>query len=120
VEGNNYGLGETRKKELHGSCAALGIKAERCIALDRMDLQDNPRIWWNEDVIIGSVKKYVEKWKVDAVRLSTRLGVLLAMLLTQLQILTFDSGGISGHINHRAVSAAIRYEISVRFLTRHC
>jgi len=34
------------------------------------------------------VEEYIKKWKVDA-------------------IITFDEGGISGHINHRAVSAAI-------------
>jgi len=33
--GNNYGLGETRKKELQGACKALGITREdRCVVLD--------------------------------------------------------------------------------------
>jgi len=86
--GNNYGVGEMRKIELKGSCDALGISPDRCVALDQKDLQDNPKVWWSEDAIIADVKEYVEKWKVDL-------------------ILTFDIGGISGHINHRAVSAAI-------------
>jgi N-acetylglucosaminylphosphatidylinositol deacetylase len=36
------------------------------------------------------VEEYVERWKIDA-------------------IITFDDGGVSGHINHRAVAAGVRY-----------
>jgi hypothetical protein len=36
------------------------------------------------------VAEYVKKWKIDA-------------------IITFDDGGVSGHINHRAVGAGVRY-----------
>ncbi|PTB38114.1 uncharacterized protein TrAFT101_011780 [Trichoderma asperellum] len=86
--GNNYGLGETRKQELKGSCSALRINPSRCEALDHPSLQDNPKVWWDTELIKSKVKEYVEKWEVDA-------------------IITFDEGGVSGHINHRAVSAAV-------------
>ncbi|KAL7895904.1 putative N-acetylglucosaminyl phosphatidylinositol de-N-acetylase [Trichoderma sp. SZMC 28014] len=86
--GNNYGLGETRKQELKGSCSALRINPSRCEALDHPSLQDNPKVWWDTDLIKSKVKEYVDKWEVDA-------------------IITFDEGGVSGHINHRAVSAAV-------------
>jgi len=86
--GNNYGIGDLRKEELRGSCEALGIHASRCIALDHPELQDNPKVWWNTDLIEDIVREYVKKWDVDA-------------------IITFDEGGVSGHINHRAVSAAV-------------
>lgn len=34
--GNNYGLGETRKKELGEACKALGItRQDRCVVLDK-------------------------------------------------------------------------------------
>lgn len=34
--GNNYGLGETRKKELHDACSSLGItRQDRCVVLDQ-------------------------------------------------------------------------------------
>jgi N-acetylglucosaminylphosphatidylinositol deacetylase len=56
-----------RKVELKGSCDALGISPDRCVALDQKDLQDNPKVWWSEDAIIADVKEYVEKWKVDLV-----------------------------------------------------
>jgi N-acetylglucosaminylphosphatidylinositol deacetylase len=68
--GNNYGLGEKRKKELEGSCAALGIDPARCLALDQAELQDNPKVWWDEDVITRTVKKYVDKWSVDLVSMT--------------------------------------------------
>ncbi|EHK19719.1 N-acetylglucosaminyl-phosphatidylinositol de-N-acetylase, a glycan bosynthesis protein [Trichoderma virens Gv29-8] len=86
--GNNYGKGETRKQELKGSCHALGINPSRCEAMNHPSLQDNPRVWWDTNLIQAIVREYVKKWEVDA-------------------IITFDEGGVSGHINHRAVSAAV-------------
>ncbi|KAL2156633.1 hypothetical protein VTH82DRAFT_1378 [Thermothelomyces myriococcoides] len=88
--GNNYGLGGTRAQELQGSCKVLGIHQERCIVLDHPELQDDPRVWWNTDLIEALVQEHVNKWEVDV-------------------ILTFDEGGVSGHMNHRAVSAAVSH-----------
>ncbi|KAF7588578.1 hypothetical protein BBP40_005497 [Aspergillus hancockii] len=87
--GNYAGLGETRQKELHNSCEQLDISQDRCVVLDHADLQDNPRKWWDEDLVKELVSSYVQKWNVDL-------------------ILTFDHGGISGHVNHRSVSAGVR------------
>ncbi|KAK0630944.1 putative deacetylase LmbE-like domain-containing protein [Bombardia bombarda] len=86
--GNNYGIGEARKLELVGSCQSLGISEPRCVAVDHPDLQDNPKVWWDTALIERIVDDYVRKWHIDA-------------------IITFDEGGVSGHINHRAVSAAV-------------
>ncbi|KAI5461825.1 putative glycan biosynthesis protein [Mariannaea sp. PMI_226] len=86
--GNNYGIGDTRKQELLGSCRALRIDQSRCIALDHPDLQDNPVAWWNASTIQSILQEYIQEWDIDA-------------------IITFDEGGVSGHINHRAVSAAV-------------
>jgi hypothetical protein len=47
-------------------------------------------VWWDTDLVAKNVEEYVKKWKIDA-------------------IITFDDGGVSGHINHRAVSAGVRY-----------
>jgi N-acetylglucosaminylphosphatidylinositol deacetylase len=103
--GNNYGIGETRKKELGGACQVLGIdRQERCVVLDRKygslcasywrltsrELQDNPQLWWDTDLVENVIEEYVKRWKIDA-------------------IITFDDGGVSGHINHRAVAAGVRY-----------
>jgi len=65
--GNNYGIGKTRKLELKGSCASLGIGPGRCVALDIPEIQDNPKVWWDEKVIQHIVKEYVERWHADAV-----------------------------------------------------
>lgn len=65
--GNNEGIGETRKAELKGSCAALGVEETRCVALDRPEIQDNPRVWWDESLIESIVKEYVQRWHVDVV-----------------------------------------------------
>jgi len=86
--GNNYGIGEVRSRELKDSCQSLGINADRCIALDHPDLQDNPKDWWDVALMQSIVHEHVEKWNIDT-------------------IITFDEGGVSGHINHRAVSAAV-------------
>jgi N-acetylglucosaminylphosphatidylinositol deacetylase len=84
--GNNDGLGSARKSELTEACRRIGAK--ECLVLDRTDIQDNPKKWWDQDVVKDIVKSKVKEWNVDA-------------------LLTFDSGGVSGHINHRAVSAAV-------------
>ena len=60
-----------------------------CLTENRL-LQDNPKVWWDTDLIAKIVEEYVKKWKIDA-------------------IITFDDGGVSGHINHRAVSAGVRF-----------
>jgi N-acetylglucosaminylphosphatidylinositol deacetylase len=47
------------------------------------------------------VEEYVNKWKIDA-------------------MITFDDGGISGHINHRAVATGVRYRsLRTKFNARH-
>ena len=60
-----------------------------CLTENRL-LQDNPKVWWDTDLVAKTVEEYVKKWKIDA-------------------IITFDDGGVSGHINHRAVSAGVRF-----------
>lgn len=102
ISGNNYGLGDTRKKELLEACKTLGVtRDDRCVVLDHKYtlsicltenrlLQDNPKVWWDTDLVAKTVEEYVKKWKIDA-------------------IITFDDGGVSGHINHRAVSAGVRF-----------
>ncbi|OAA62773.1 N-acetylglucosaminyl phosphatidylinositol deacetylase [Niveomyces insectorum RCEF 264] len=91
--GNNEGLGELRTKELVNSCAALGINSARCFALDHPQLQDNPRAWWDTELVASLVRDHVQKWEIDV-------------------IITFDAGGVSGHINHRAVSAAVSHYVN--------
>ena len=87
--GNHKGLGETRAIELRGSCQALEIPVERCLSLDIAGVRDNPKEWWSEDTLIPIIEDHVRTWSIDV-------------------IVSFDRDGISGHINHRAVSASVR------------
>ncbi|KAK0389897.1 hypothetical protein NLU13_3470 [Sarocladium strictum] len=87
--GNNYGLGDVRNQELKGSCQALRIDPSRCLTQNHPDLQDDPTKWWDSTKIQDVVKGFVKKWEIDA-------------------IITFDNGGVSGHVNHRAISEAMR------------
>jgi len=51
-------------------------------------IEDDPIAWWPASDILRAVEDHVRLWAVDT-------------------IVTFDEGGVSGHINHRAVSAAL-------------
>ncbi|KKA25393.1 Glycan biosynthesis protein (PigL) [Rasamsonia emersonii CBS 393.64] len=87
--GNYDGLGEERKAEAKASCATLGISPDRCVVLNHPDLQDNPKKWWDEDIVKDVLQKHVRMWNIDL-------------------IITFDQYGISGHVNHRSVSNGVR------------
>lgn len=87
--GDHDGMGPTRREELKRSCARLGIEADRCEALDSLELPDNPGVWWPAPVIEREVLQRVKDWGVDT-------------------IFTFDGYGVSGHANHRATAVAIR------------
>lgn len=38
--------------------------------MDKPELQDNPKVWWDEAAVTVVVKEYVAKWKVDVVSIS--------------------------------------------------
>lgn len=87
--------------ELKAACLRIGAK--QCMVLDREDIRDNPKIWWDQEIVQTVAESWISKWNADAVRQK-----LAAPSETHfLQVITFDSGGVSGHINHRALSAAI-------------
>lgn len=87
--GNHVGLGDIRAKELSGSCHALNIPQERCIALNLPNIQDNPKIWWPSEQLLPIINDYMNKWSIDV-------------------LVSFDNNGISGHLNHRSVAFAVR------------
>ncbi|KEY79032.1 glycan biosynthesis protein PigL [Aspergillus fumigatus] len=66
--GNYEGIGERRQQEIHDSCSVLGIVPDRCVVLDDAALQDNPRKWWNEELIKDLVASHVQKWNADLSR----------------------------------------------------
>jgi N-acetylglucosaminylphosphatidylinositol deacetylase len=92
-KGNSLGLGPIREKELNGSCQKLGVDLSRCLSLNLTDLQDNFYRWWPKENISEIVEKYIKKFQIDLV-------------------ITFDRGGISGHLNHRSIAIGIEYYIT--------
>lgn len=58
------------------------------------DLQDNPHVWWDPVLVAEIVEEYVQKWGIDS-------------------IITFDDRGVTGHINHRATAAGVRYKFTI-------
>ena len=87
--GNHKGLGETRALELTRSCLTLNIPIQRCVSLDLSNVKDDPKIWWPEEQLIPTIEQFIRQWSIDF-------------------LVSFDHSGVSGHINHRAVGAAVR------------
>jgi len=87
--GNADGLGSIRRTELGYSLDILGVSRQKRWLLDHPELQDNITVQWDPHVIANVLKPYVSELKIDT-------------------ILTFDSHGVSGHPNHKAIPAGIK------------
>ncbi|KAG9486047.1 N-acetylglucosaminyl-phosphatidylinositol de-N-acetylase [Eleutherodactylus coqui] len=87
--GNYYNQGETRKKELIKSCAALGIPPDNVTLIDHSDLPDSPTVMWDERLLSSLILNHIQEKNIDLV-------------------ITFDEGGVSGHSNHIALYHAVR------------
>ncbi|CAI4035748.1 hypothetical protein SMKI_13G4000 [Saccharomyces mikatae IFO 1815] len=90
-KGNAEGLGQTRVRELNDS-AALLLHNERAVSVQVMDFQDGMNEVWDIDSITST--------------LSQTIGINNNEL-NQI-IVTFDSYGVSGHINHKSCHTAVR------------
>lgn len=90
-KGNAEGLGKTRVRELDES-AALLLHNERTVSVQVMDFQDGMDKIWDIDSITSSLSQ-----KIDIENHN----------LNQI-IVTFDSYGVSDHINHKSCYAAVK------------
>ena len=90
-KGNAEGLGKTRVRELNES-AALLLHNERTVSVQVMDFQDGMDKIWDIDSITSSLSQ-----KIDIKNRN----------LNQI-IVTFDSYGVSDHINHKSCHAAVK------------
>ncbi|XP_065656202.1 N-acetylglucosaminyl-phosphatidylinositol de-N-acetylase [Hydra vulgaris] len=88
TKGNYYGLGKIRKAELYESCYYLGIPINRVLFLKDRKFFDHPTLKW------------------DTVLLSEKLQLLLQTLQIN-SVLTFGPNGVSGHLNHIDLHAAV-------------
>ncbi|XP_072163592.1 N-acetylglucosaminyl-phosphatidylinositol de-N-acetylase-like [Diadema setosum] len=87
--GNYDGKGCEREKELEGSCAILGISACNVTILNKSELQDDPNVLWDADIVGKHVLHQVVKCDAQ-------------------MIITFDEDGISNHPNHIAAYRGVR------------
>ncbi|NXS43705.1 PIGL acetylase, partial [Balaeniceps rex] len=65
------------------------------------DLPDNPAVEWDTQLLAAFVLKHIEANNINLV-------------------VTFDSGGVSGHANHISLYTALRYSIFLLFLCLGC
>mmetsp|Transcript_12570 Transcript_12570/g.19374 ORF Transcript_12570/g.19374 Transcript_12570/m.19374 type:complete len:552 (-) Transcript_12570:41-1696(-) len=92
--------GPVRTKELYKACSLIGIDGHKTsdtasvIVLDDDRLKDGPNEVWNSDLIANTVLEHIQ----------TILSSIQKQQSTQPQlninIITFDQGGVSGHPNH--------------------
>ncbi|KAF5329980.1 hypothetical protein D9611_010465 [Ephemerocybe angulata] len=87
--GNADGLGAIRTQELSRSLGILGIQPDKHWILDHPDLQDNMTLQWDPITIAEAIRPYILKHRITTV-------------------LTFDSDGISGHPNHKALPEGVK------------
>ncbi|CAM6068737.1 unnamed protein product [Sphagnum tenellum] len=87
--GNADGFGARRKLEMVAACSVLKVPADNVEVLDHPDLQDGFGCHWDQPLILKLLQQAVMTHNIHV-------------------ILTFDSYGVSGHPNHRSVSAGVR------------
>jgi len=86
--GNFYGKGALRVRELHQCCSRLGVDSLHVTCHDAPDLLDGPTNHWRPDSIAKVVGPYATEHAIDC-------------------IVTFDSSGVSGHLNHCTLPAGV-------------
>jgi len=87
--GNADGLGSVRKLEMVAACSVLQIPGENVNVVDHPALQDGFSSQWDQSLIVQLLKECVSAHNIQIV-------------------MTFDSHGVSGHPNHRAVYNGVR------------
>ena len=101
--------GPIRTKELHKACSIIGIGDDNskssdatssAVVLDDDRLKDGPNEVWNSDLIAHAVLKHLQKILNSIEQPKQKVNV---------NIITFDQGGVSGHPNHVDVFRGIRH-----------
>ncbi|XP_077020087.1 N-acetylglucosaminyl-phosphatidylinositol de-N-acetylase [Tamandua tetradactyla] len=99
--GNYYNQGEIRKKELLQSCDVLGIPPSSITIIDNRYFPDDPSVQWDTGHVASILLQHIEANRINLV-------------------VTFDAGGVSGHINHVALYVAARTLCSEGKLPEGC
>lgn len=88
--GDAENKGRLRKYELYDSCRMLGVLAENITLTCSPLRKDGHQHKWEVKNIAGLILDYVEAFSIDSV-------------------VTFDSGGVSGHPNHISLFRAVSF-----------
>ncbi|GAU90575.1 hypothetical protein RvY_02976 [Ramazzottius varieornatus] len=86
--GNHYGDGGIRSTELLNACDVLGIPRKNIDCVDDPELPDGPDNEWSVEKLTELLEIQIQQCKPNV-------------------IVTFDAKGVSGHRNHRDLSAAL-------------
>jgi N-acetylglucosaminylphosphatidylinositol deacetylase len=89
TRGNYDDLGSVRCQELQKVCDLLDV--DELIQVNRPEMQDHPSRPWS----IADASRVIETILMDALTKSDLEDACLVHLIT------FDEGGVSGHVNHR-------------------
>ncbi|XP_037791136.1 N-acetylglucosaminyl-phosphatidylinositol de-N-acetylase-like isoform X2 [Penaeus monodon] len=99
--GDHYDQGRVRSKELWESCHLLGVSRENILLYRCDDLPDNPSIVWPTVRTANLINQYLHALDID-------------------MVVTFDSGGVSGHINHSSLYSALQHLVEEDYLPENC
>ena len=100
--GNYDGLGRIREKELQRACQILGV--EKCVTVHDALLQDDPNLRWPATRVAEVLEMTLQEHLFDNDDDEDSVA--------QLEILTFDQGGVSGHVNHVDTHRGVQYWLS--------
>jgi len=88
TKGDHDGSPTVREKELIASCRSLGVNRDNIVFLNDSRFLDHPSRRWNVEELSLKLASVLEIHGIESV-------------------LTFDSGGVSGHINHKDTHKAV-------------
>ncbi|KAK7466549.1 hypothetical protein BaRGS_00037371 [Batillaria attramentaria] len=87
--GNYYGKGKVREKEILRSCQILGLSVANVTVVNDNQLPDSPTADWKKETLEAHVQNAIEEIQPEVVY-------------------SFDGYGVSGHNNHIAVHQCIK------------
>ncbi|ANQ08932.1 N-acetylglucosaminylphosphatidylinositol deacetylase [Plasmodium coatneyi] len=100
--GDFYGQGKIREKELYHVWSYLGGVKNNCKVMNDPDVQDGSA-FWNEKHLVDILADYCTQYNIR-------------------NVLTFDSYGVSGHPNHISTHGSVRLlskRMGIKVLTLH-
>ncbi|KAA0196162.1 hypothetical protein HAZT_HAZT009586 [Hyalella azteca] len=97
----NVKLGKKRQQELWASCKELGIPEGHITLYKCRHIPDDPNKSWPIVTTANIINHHLHALSCD-------------------MVITFDSHGVSGHINHRSLYAALVYLLNEKRLPHYC